>query len=247
MSTTKDFFQVAKQYLEKAKETQREPIKNAAVMMANCMETDGIIQLFGIDQGRAFSMELGYRAGGLMPFHQFNTKDLALRGVISEKELYAEGFNDNTEMAHKLWDLYRVEPTDMFIIISNSGCEGIVVEAALMAKEKGHKVIAVVSKANCAEVSAKHPSGKKLVDVADIVIDNCSLSHDALLDFDGTNKITQASTITGNVIAQMLTAEVYHYLKSAGKDCPVLLSANIKGADIHNRELSDKYLGRWNS
>lgn len=247
MGTTKDFFQVAKQYLEKAKETQREPIKNAAAMMANCMETDGIVQLFGIDQGRAFSMELGYRAGGLMPFHQFNTKDLALRGVISEQELYAEGFNNRTEMAHKLWDLYRVEPTDMFILISNTGCEGIIVETALMAKEKGKKVIAVVSKATCAETDSKHPSGKKLVDVADIVIDNCSLSHDALLDLDGTHKITQISTITGNVIAQMITAEVYHYLKNKGSECPVLLSANIKGADVHNRALSDKYLGRWNS
>lgn len=247
MSTVKDFFVKAINQLESTKEGQRETIEKVAKMMGDCMNEDGIVQLFGIEHGRAFSMELGYRAGGLMPFHQFNTKDLPLRGVVSEEEYKQEGFNNREDIAIKLWNLYRIEPTDMFIIVSLSGCEGVIIETALLAKQRGHNVVAVVTKSLSDVTSSKHSSGKKLVDVADIVIDTEANNPDLLLDYDGVHKVNQIATIAGNVIAQMITAEVYRYLKGQGIECPVLLSANIKGADIHNKELSDKYLGRWNA
>ena len=71
--------------------------------------------------------------------------------------------------------------------------------------------------------------------------------EDAVLDIDGTHKMNHVGTVVGNVIAQMMTAETYRYLTEKGSECPVLLSANLKGADVHNRRLSDKYAGRWNS
>ena len=107
--------------------------------------------------------------------------------------------------------------------------------------------MAVVSKDLVSVSTSTHPSKDNLVDVADLVIDNHAKASDALIDVDGVHKMNQVSTITGNIIAQMLTAETYHYLTDAGVECPVLLSANVKGADKHNRALSDKYLGRWNS
>ncbi|MCI8540502.1 MAG: sugar isomerase domain-containing protein [Erysipelotrichaceae bacterium] len=247
MLTTKEYFKVAKERLASVKEAQRENILAAAKMMGDCMENDGVVQLFGLNHGRAFSMELGYRAGGLMPFHQFNVVDLVMRGVIKEDEFQQPDFDDNTEMAHKLWDMYNVMPTDMFILISFAGNEGIMIETALKAKAAGHKIIAVVSQKQAQQAVSRHPSGKKLSDLADLVIDNGADECDALLDVDGTHKMTQIATITGNVIAQMITAETYHYLTSMGKDCPILLSANVKGADEHNRAMSDKYLGRWDS
>lgn len=247
MLTTKEFFQAALNRLDVVKEDQRENIQAAAKMMGDCMENNGIVQLFGLNHGRAFSMELGYRAGGLIPFHQFNTVDLVMRGVISEDEFNASDFNDNVDMAEKLWSCYNIVESDMFILISFAGNEGIIVETALKAKAAGHKLIAVVSKKQADKAVSRHPSGKKLTDVADLVIDNGADEVDALLDVDGVHKMNQIATIAGNVIAQMITAEVYRYLTGLGKDCPVLLSANVKGADVHNKELSDKYLGRWNS
>ncbi len=247
MLTTKDFFKVAKERLAFTKESQRENILAAAKMMGDCMEENGLVQLFGLNHGRAFAMELGYRAGGLMPFHQFNVVDLVMRGVISEDEFHQPDFDDNTEMAHKLWDLYNIVPSDMFILVSFAGNEGIMVETALKAKEAGHKIIAVVSKKLADKAVSRHPSGKKLTDLADLVIDNCADECDALLDVDGVHKMTQIATISGNVIAQMITAETYHYLTAQGKECPILLSVNVKGADVHNKEMSDQYLGRWDS
>ena len=93
MLTTKDFFKVAKERLAFTKESQRENILAAAKMMGDCMEENGLVQLFGLNHGRAFAMELGYRAGGLMPFHQFNVVDLVMRGVISEDEVHQPDFD----------------------------------------------------------------------------------------------------------------------------------------------------------
>ena len=87
----------------------------------------------------------------------------------------------------------------------------------------------------------------KLEDYADLVLDTHAEVGDVVLDIDGTHKMNHVGTITGNVIAQMLTAETYRYLTENGHESPVLLSANLKGADVHNRRLSDKYAGRWNS
>ncbi len=247
MVNSRDFFDKAIAVIEEVAQAEHDRIVCCAKMMGDCMLENGIVQLFGINHGLAFSMELGYRAGGLMPFHQFNTKDLAMRGVITEEQLHDPNFDNNIEMAHKMFDLYRIEKEDMFILISNSGSEALIVEVAKIAKENGHKVVAVVSKETVAASTSKHPSGDNLVDVADLVIDNHAKAADALVDVDGTHKMNQVGTITGNIIAQMLTAETYHYLTDANHDCPVLLSANVKGADKHNRALSDKYLGRWNS
>ena len=247
MLETKDFFKAAKDRLALVKEADRDVIMQAAKMMGDCMEDNGVVQLFGLDHGIAFAMELGYRAGGLMPFHKMQTVDLVMKGIISEDEFNKKDFNDDVNMAHKLFDAYYIDDHDMYIMVSFAGNEPIIVEAALIAKAKGQKVIAVINKKLSDKSEAKHSSGKKLADIADLVIDNLADETDAVLDVDQTHKMCQLATINGNVIAQMITAETYNYLTSQGKDCPILLSANVKGADVHNKAMSDKYAGRWNS
>lgn len=86
MAEAKEFFSAAKHALQEVKNTQREAVYEAAKMMGDCMLENGLVQLFGLGHGLAFSMELGYRAGGLMPFHQIKMEDLLLRGVVSPEE-----------------------------------------------------------------------------------------------------------------------------------------------------------------
>lgn len=247
MSKSKDFFEIAKSYIKEVKETQQEPIIEASKMMGDCMDNNGVVQLFGIKHGLAFSMELGYRAGGLMPFHQIKPRDLALRGKINEAELLGNDFEMDPANAKKLLEIYNILPEDMFILISFAGNEPIMIETAMEAKRNNQKVIAVISKSQYAKSPALHPSKKKLADFADLVLDTMGPCPDTVLALNDEIKINQVNTICGNVIAQMLTAETYRYLNENNKPCPVLLSANVKGADVHNREISDQYLGRWNS
>ena len=135
MLETKDFFACVKEKLAVVKEKQRENILKAAKMMGDCMEENGVVQLFGLDHGIAFAMELGYRAGGLMPFHKMQTVDLVMKGIISEDEFNKPDFNDDVSMAHKLFDAYRIEDTDMYIMVSFAGNEPIMRQHLLLKKK----------------------------------------------------------------------------------------------------------------
>ena len=127
-------------------------------------------------------MELGYRAGGLMPFHKIDARDLVLRGVITEEEFNDPSFVNNTEMAQRLLDLYRIEEEDMYIIVSEHGCEALTVETAKIVKESGKKIIAVLSKKAADANVSMHPTNTKLEDYADLVIDTHAEAEDVIVD-----------------------------------------------------------------
>ena len=246
MTKTQEFFDLARSYIPGIIE-EKSCIISAAVLMGDCMNNNGLVQLCGINHGLAFSMELGYRAGGLMPFHQFKIADLLMRKVITEVQYNDPEIDSDVTIAHKMLNMYNVYPQDMFIFASYPGNEPVVVELALVAKQKGQKIIAVVDRKLSDSSPALHSTGQKLTDLADVVLDVLAPYPDTVLTLSDGTKFGQVSTICGNILAQMLTAETYRYLKESGKPAPILLSANVKGADVHNRAISDMYLGRWNS
>ena len=244
MAESKDYFEVIRQALVNAKASQKENILEASRMMGDCMINNGVVQLFGLGHGLAFSMELGFRAGGLIPFHQIRVDELLLNGKVTPEEANADGYEDRVDLAQKLYDMYIMDDRDLFIIISNGANEGVGVEFAKMVKEKGQKVILVTSKAASDASVSHHPSGKKITDYADLIIDNGVADPDTVITLEDGTKINQTATIIGNVTAQMICAETYRYITGKGLDCPVLLSANVKGADVHNNFYTDQYNGR---
>ena len=241
-----DYFKVAKDYIDSAYVTQRKNIIDASMLACECMEKNGIIQLVGLNHGCEFAMELGYRAGGLMPFHQFNLRDLALRGHIDKDTLNNPEIINDEGLAKKWMDIYNIEKSDMYLFSSDDGCEALLTELARIVKSDHRNVIVVIPLQKVINSESKHSLGYKITDFADVIID-LGVDGDTTVLSIGDVEINQVSTIVGNVIAQMMTAEMYRYFKEHDKECPVLLSANVKGADVHNRALAEKYLGRWNS
>ena len=57
-------------------------------------------------------------------------------------------------------------------MISTSGIREVIIEMAEGAKQRGLAVIGVVSRAHCEQARPAHSSGKKLIDVADVILDN---------------------------------------------------------------------------
>ena len=148
----------------------------------------------------------------------------------------------------ELFDVSLVDPRDLFIIASNSGVNGSIVGMALAAKERGHKLIAVTSLEHTNAVNPKHPSGKHLSEIADVVIDNLAPFGDTTLSIaiDGSEGVGvgAVSSLTAAFIAQLLTIMVAERLHEAGDIPPVYISANIPGGDEHNHALEDRYRGR---
>jgi uncharacterized phosphosugar-binding protein len=118
---------------------------------------------------------------------------------------------------------------------------GSIVGVALRAKAEGHPVIAVTSLEHTNAVTPKHPSGKRLAEIADVVIDNRAPFGDTTLELDGGFGVGAVSSITAAFIAQLLTVGAAERIAAQGGVPPLYISANIPGGDEHNHALEESY------
>jgi uncharacterized phosphosugar-binding protein len=230
--------------IERVSETQTESIGRAADLVVEAILNDGIIQVFGTGHSRSIAMEIAGRAGGLVPANALSIKDLVMYGGTAPSDILDPTIERDAGLAQRILDLADTHLEDVFVIASNSGGNGSVVELALLAKGRGHQVIAVTSLAHTQHVVSRHESGKRLFEIADVVIDNCGVFGDAALPLPAGGAIAATSSLTGVLIAQMLVAEVCGRLLRMGKEVPVLVSANVPGGDEHNEDLNERYGGR---
>src|SRR5215207_9446264 len=210
----------------------------AVEMITRSLDAGGIVQAFGTGHSQAFAMEIAGRAGGLIPTNSIALRDVVLFGgrdvsVLSD----GAGLERDPAIVDELWLTIKPQPEDVFVIASNSGVNGSIVGIALAAKEHGHGVIAVTSLEHTARVTSKHPSGARLSEVADIVIDNLAPYGDTTLTLDGDIGIGAVSSLTAAFIAQLLTIGVSERIAAAGAVPPIYLSSNIPAGDDHNNRL----------
>ena len=232
--------------LDTLEKEQTENIKKAAEILAETTKNNGIIHVFGSGHSVGFSLEMQNRIGSLANVHKIETSDFVLKGKVTLEDFKdpVNIFERRPGMAEKLFDLYNVQNEDCFIIISNSGINGVVIDMALCAKERGNKVIVVTSWQHTSAEDSRHPSGKKLYQLSDVVIDNCGPRGDALIETGKLEKICSVSSITGACIAQTLECETVRILKEQGLEAPILYDETLEGAKEHNDLLRAKYHGR---
>ena len=216
-------------------------IDDAVALIADALVAGGVVQAFGTGHSEAFAMEIAGRAGGLIATNRIALRTLVLRGGRDRSLLGGAEFERDPNVGENLVSLFDVQPNDVFIIASNSGVNGSILGVALAAKARGHKVIAVTSLDHTMKVTPKHPSGKRLSEVADIVIDNLAPFGDSTLSLEGGIGVGAVSSITAAFIAQRITIGVAETIRRRGKTPPVYISANIPGGDEHNRALEDLY------
>jgi uncharacterized phosphosugar-binding protein len=219
-------------------------LDDAIGLMTTAIETGAVIQAFGTGHSEAFAMEIAGRAGGLIPTNKIALRDLVLHGSLTRDALAGSSLERNPDVVAELWEISPIHSGDAFIIASNSGVNGSVVGLALLAKDRGHDVIAVTSLQHTAQVQPKHPSGLRLSEIADVVIDNLAPYGDATLVLPGGVAVGSVSSITSAFIAQLLTIGVAERMNGDGRVPPLYLSANIPGGDEHNHALEKKYEGR---
>jgi uncharacterized phosphosugar-binding protein len=105
-------------------------------------------------------------------------------------------------------------------------------------------LIAISSAAHTARVTPRHPSGKRLAEIADVVPDNGAPYCDAPLPLPGGGTVGAVSPITAALPGQSLIIEIVRQLEAADEVPPIYLSANVPGGDEHNRTLESSHAGR---
>lgn len=221
--------------------TQTANIRAAAEIYVEAIDDGGIVQAFGTGHSRGFAMEVAGRAGGLVPANQLSIKDVVMYGDADPAGIMNPEAERNTDTAHAVLDLAELHPSDAFIIASNSGGNGATVEMAVEAGRRGHQVIAVTSLDHSRQITSRHPSGQRLFEVADVVIDNGSVFGDAEVDIPDVGAAVPTSAITANLIAEMIAAEVCGIMLQRGDTPPILVSANVPGGDDHNDAIRARY------
>lgn len=244
MISAKRFADAVLPLLDRLVEAQEDGLARAADLVAGSLRTGGVLQAFGAGHSESFAAELVGRAGGLVPTNRLGIHDLVLHGDAPRDVLDDPKLERDPSIAHQIYALARPQPRDVFVVASQSGINGSVVELAALVKERGHHLIAVTSVEHTARVAPRHPSGRRLADLADVVLDNGAPYGDALLPTQDGGKVCAVSSVTTALLAQLLTAEVVRRFHQLGEVPPIYLSANVPGGDEHNNALESRYAGR---
>ncbi|MEH0984375.1 SIS domain-containing protein [Micromonospora sp. CPCC 205556] len=229
--------------IDRVARSQRDAVGRAADLIAAALRADGVVHAFGTGHSEALAMEIAGRAGGLVPTNRIALRDLVLIGG-EPASILGPHLERDPAVAHRLYELAPVRPADVFVLASNSGVNGAMVEFASVVRERGHRLIAITSAEHSGRMTSRHPSGRKLADFADVVLDNGAPYGDATLPLPDGGAVGAVSSITAALLAQQIVAETVARLIAAGERPPVYLSANIAGGDEHNAALEARYAGR---
>ncbi|MBN1562727.1 MAG: SIS domain-containing protein [Anaerolineae bacterium] len=226
------YFSLAIDLLQTVQRESGPAIRAAAVMVADALADDKDVLLYGSGHSTLIAQDAAGRAGGLVPF-------LAMEDVAHGDAERLEG------MAQVIAGRYELRAGSVMILISNSGINPVPVEMAMLCKAAGLSVIAITALAHSQAVASRHSSGKKLYELADIVINTHGIPGDARLDLPGGNfKSGATSTLVGVSIVQSMTVQAAALLSERGIDPPVFISANLPQGDAHNKAIIKRYRSR---
>lgn len=235
-----EYLKQVEEVLFKVRETQKDKIEEAAGMVADSLAKDGMLYVFGCGHSHMIGEDLFYRAGGTVPICAMLDSDLMLHGGAVKSSHYER----MSGLAKPIFDRYCLTQKDVMLIVSTSGINSVPVEMAMCAKEKSIPVIAIVSMAYAKDKS-RHMSGKKLHDVADIVLDNGVCHGDASVSIgDSGIKVGPISTISACMIAQSIIVQADENMWNKGVMPPVYVSGNLPDGMEKNQAMIDRYMPR---
>jgi uncharacterized phosphosugar-binding protein len=204
-------------------------INAAAEVIADCLGRGQAFYLFGSGHSALIAREAFWRAGGLAPA-------VPIPDPMAGDAERIPGFGA-TLLGH-----YNLQAGEVLIVISNSGINPLPIEITLEGKARGLTIVALTSIAHSSSVSSRHPSGKKLMEIADIVIDTHGITGDAAVDLPGSElKAGATSTVVGAAIIEAITTRAAEIMIERDLEPPVLISANTPAGDAHNRALAQRY------
>ena len=226
--------------LERIASEEGPSIQKAATLIADAIEGGHNIFAFGCTHSSLPIQDLVYRAGGLMLINPIYGPGIAAMdtrpATLSSEIEKLSGF------AQALYDTYPLRAGDVLILVSVSGRNAVPIEMAQIGQQRGVKVIGLTSREYANGVESRHPSGKKMHDFADVVLDNKVAKGDAILQADGIpQKFCPASGVTSIAILQGMVAAAIQELLRRGITPPIYLAGNVDGGKEYNAHLLEKY------
>ena len=233
------YIEIVQETVRKAWEEQTAVISKAADLIRDALESKHSVYIFGCSHAGIIAEEVFYRTGGLavinpifFPGFMLNTRPVTMTSQL-------ERLNG---LGKIILQENQLKEGDVLIIHSVSGRNNVPVEMALEAKAMGVTTIAITNLAYSGSVTSRHPSGKRLFEACDVVIDNKGCVGDAAITLEGLpEKIGPTSTAVGAALVNALIIETVGRMIADGVFPPVFLSANLDGGDAHNKKIFEEY------
>ncbi len=221
-----------------------EAIETAAQRCAAAIGCGGLVHLFGSGHSRMAVEEVWPRYGSFPGFHPIVELSLTFHNqVVGANGQRQAMFIENTPgLAREILRNFELERRDVMIVFSTSGTSVVPVEVAMVARAQGLYTIGVTSVEHCRGTRPKQPDGKKLLDVADLILDNAAPAGDAMVRVPGLRwPVGPGSTIGNTVVANALKCRVAELLTIRGQPPLVLTSACHVGDEEAKRLFDAAY------
>lgn len=226
------YYEKVMKKMKEAAEGQRETLKEGALRIQDCVNQQHKVYFFGTGHSYIVGQEAFARAGtcaGFVP---------VLENELGMNHAYKSTLIERTEeYAGVIMGLYDFQKGDMIIITSNSGRNALTIELALRLKQKGLTVIALTSLKHSMACESRHKSGKRLFELADLVLDNCSEYGDACIRHNENTSTGPTSTVLNCFILHCMLSQFVQLQIEQEIFCPVFKSSNMDYGDEANQGL----------
>lgn len=237
----------ARGIMQKIEDTQLENIKKAAEVMADSIGSEHWVHTFGCGHATIPVEEMYPRIGGFVGFHPMVELPMTFfTGITGQMGIHqflflerAQGYGDAIMKA------YNFDKQDCIWIFSHTGINNVNIDVALRAKELGMKVIVYGSAAEAKGKVTRHPSGKTIFEIADIVVDSCVPVVDASVPLKNhQDKVGPVSTLAFVTLVWMTITTVAEILADRGVKLYIHPSHNVPG-DTTAHERLDACLAEY--
>ena len=234
-----DYINCVTEYINKAWNTQIDVISKASSIIADAIKNKRNVFVFGCSHAGIIAEEVFYRTGGLavinpifFPGFMLNTRPITMTSQLERLP----------GLGKIILEQNHVSSGDVLILHSVSGRNTVPVDMAIEARAKGVTTICITNLNYSSSVTSRHPSGSRLFECCDIVIDNCGDAGDAAIKLDGLEeRVGPTSTSVGTALINGIVIESVERLLAEGITPPVFMSANVNGGDEHNAKIFEEY------
>ena len=237
----KEYLKNIQRLLENLENTQEQVIEQVAQVCADAIYNGGLLYFFGTGHSHMLCEEPFYRAGGLASIYPILETDLMLHEGAAKSSSYErlEGLG-NMVISHT-----PLGKGDVLFLISNSGRNCAVIDAALEAKKRGAITVALTSMNHTTNVTSRHSNGLNLYQVCDYVLDNGGVVGDASVQLEGLKqKIAPTSSVIDITLINLVLVNTTELLLKMGMTPPVFTSANTDEGDSANKNILETYKPR---
>jgi uncharacterized phosphosugar-binding protein len=248
MTIVDRYFDLLIERLSEVRATQAQAIDHAARACAASIAADKLVFSFGTGHGALPALEMFPRTGTIVGFRPIVESTMISfhrvwgdMGARQYRFIHAvEGYGRAILRSHHL------DPMDSIVLFSHSGINAVILDIALGAKEKGLTVVAVTSLPHSSASPSRHSSGKRLFEVADIVVDTHASLSDASIRINGLNAPVGAnSTSVAIAIAHAIVTATAEKLVQRGIKPFVMVNPNTANQETANAANDRNYDELW--